>query len=194
MEIRHKTISTPDNQIDGDDWNDKHNVTPMLLGYELVEEKVLPAGTTSCVFDGLNGDVDEEYLIESSNVTTVAPGSADYSLRVLPNGVITEQKLVLSRARQDQIFKWTDTVFSVMISSYNQQFVGRFTAKIFCKTGGYRYVKGESFVISSGYYDNQNFAGYWSNTTNNITNLTVNISGGSFSGTIRLWKRIKEVS
>ncbi len=63
MPINHAKEASIDNKFGITDLNADHKITKML-GYELVEEKILPAGTTSCTFSNLDGDTDEEYLLE----------------------------------------------------------------------------------------------------------------------------------
>jgi len=73
MPIEHEDPATGDPKLGKIAWEKAHKITNML-GYELVEEKSVPAGSTQIVFTGLNGDEDEEYLIEivasSSNNTS----------------------------------------------------------------------------------------------------------------------------
>ena len=65
VRIVHNKTATKPGDLNCSDWNSDHEIAePLeladienlkLLGYTLVEEKILPSGSTSCVFDNLNG-------------------------------------------------------------------------------------------------------------------------------------------
>ena len=195
MEIRHKTISTPDNQVDGDDWNDKHNVTPMLLGYELVEEIIAPAGSTSIIFTGLNGDEDIEYLLEivasSSNNTSNNVAKLLFNADDGDNYNFQEHYQV-----ESNIGYGSNTRITAIESTYNEILTHQKSKlTIYAKSGTIRMCEGKYVRKTPNHLAQSQVTAYWNNTTSIITSITIAAySPFTFSGTFRLWKRIKEVS
>lgn len=191
MEITHKHVCNPDNPVDGDGWNDKHIITPLLYGYELVEEKTISLGTTSVIFTGLNGDVDEEYLLTGDIVLT-----SDFpSLMLVPNNDTGGTYVGTSFYSLNPSATGAATTTHIRVCQSNNSATTyvKFEGKFYPKTGAYRQalfnathaLSGRSLVTING--------GHWANTTDNITSIVLvrTSATGSFSGKIQLWKRIK---
>jgi hypothetical protein len=189
MEIRHKAISTEDHLIDGDEWNDKHSVAPLLYGYELVEEKNLPAGTTTTTFSNLDGNEDEEYLIEYEGVMS---HSTTQFMKLFPNSITNNQF--------GAYFGWgtigglNHNPASVTYIPFAIAHTGQIKMTASCiikaKTGTLRTFNGECLDILASTFENYTFSGVWNETITNLTSLVIAPDVGTFSGTIRLWKRI----
>lgn len=195
MEIRHKTVSTPDNQVDGDSWNDKHNMTPLLHGYEFVEEIVASAGSTSVIFSGLDGDTDEEYLLEF--IGSVATSSGDTILALRPNNDISASYLAIHHGayRGGGHFSEDYSVLTLGSTHYQVTSICKSETFISAKSGMNRFFTSHILRQNPNKFLDSICSGVWLNTADNITSLTINGTiTGSFSGTFRLWKRIKEVS
>ena len=187
MGIQHNHYADPTNKVGCDQWNDEHKIVNML-GYELVEEKILPAGTTTTTFSGLNGNEDGEYLIEAElNIE----GSTDTWLWVTPNGITTNQGY-------DYYMWWNGGGGRNSNENAARMFLVRGTgtfcninAKLKPKTGVPRIMHTDS----ASFKDQSSRTGYiarsyWSDTTTIITSLVINTSGSPFNGKIRLWRRI----
>jgi len=187
--ITHKKVSSEVSPVNCGDWNANHEIKN-LMGYILIEERVLPAGTTSTTFSNLDGDTDEEYLIEF-NVLISNP-SFPYNLYLLPNGLSTNLRSVIgyfystpgtgNKAYTDKVPLAYDN------TSANPLYVrGRCTVENL--PNGYKSFIGESSIDSSAEVNRGIFSSLLSNTTN-LTSITCTGTSGSFSGTIRLWKKI----
>ncbi len=211
FEITHPDILSPTNKLDDKIYAKKHNFSGQLplenlpdaiqsiidqlsgktlLGYELVEEKNLPAGTTTYTFDGLDGDVDEEYLIEFNITSTIT--KQDKVLGILPNGITTN--LVTNIFRNWEGGQGSLSV-NTLLGVINHGEVGNTLyqigeMKLFAKTGKPRL--GYSRVVSLGPSNVMNGMSSfrWKDSVTKITNLVFVHEGGSFSGTVRLWKKI----
>jgi len=195
-EITHEFISSIPDSEEADlikpqaHWNAKHKIKN-LLGYELVKEKDLPAGTTTYTFDDLDGDTDLEYLFEF-DLDIV--GSGFTGIVVRPNNITTQQGGMSSYAYnggvgRDASYTWIPLGW--YFYAENHRMIG--TNKIYAKTGVARVFRVENCVPNngSGHYGLQNIVLWWNDTTTNITSLVVVCrSGGSFSGNIKLWKKI----
>jgi len=187
--ITHKKVSSEVSPVNCGDWNANHDIKN-LMGYILVEERVLPAGTTSTTFSNLDGDTDEEYLIETDIIMARTGVYTNLILRPngdtnsTYNGVVAETLNNVNSAI-NAAFIWIASTGNSQDGSVNGE------CKLYAKSGKIRHVIGE-FVCSRGtYLSNDRLAGNWSNTTDNITSIVLLASdSGSFSGTIRLWKKI----
>lgn len=161
-----------------------------MLGYELVKERILPAGTTSVVFDGLDLKTDEEYLIEF-NVLISNP-SFPYNLYLRPNNSSSNLRSVIgyfySHPESGQK-SYTDKVpLAYGNTPANPLYIkGKCTVEIL--PNNYKSFIGESSIDSSREVNRCMFSSLVSNT-NNLTSLTCTCTSGTFSGTIRLWRRI----
>lgn len=212
FEITHPDILSPTNKLDDKLYAKKHNFSGQLplenlpdglqsivdqlggktlLGYELVEEKNLPAGTTACVFDGLNGDVDEKYLLEIEIVVAVTGGNS--ALRIHVNGI--------SGGYDSEVIRWIGTNAEInnfknsMAITWHglngQTLIQKGRVEIFAKTGTERFYLGDIVSKSPTETVRGLCGGSWNETITNINSLNISHAFGSFSGTIRLWKKIQ---
>lgn len=211
FEITHPDILSPTNKLDDKIYAKKHNFSgqlplenlpdglqsiidqlggKILLGYELVEEKNLPAGTTTCTFDGLDGDVDEEYLIEFNVTSTIT--IKDKVFGILPNGITTNLFTNIFR-------NWDSGTGRVSVNTLlgviNHGEVGETLyqigeMKLFAKTGKPRLGYSRVVSLSPSTTMNGISSFRWKDSETKITNLVFLHEGGSFSGTVRLWKKI----
>ncbi len=188
MPINHPEI--PEGElIDGDDYASSHVITNML-GYELVEEKDLPAGTTTCVFTGLDGDVDEEYLLEGQ-ITTASALNPEISMRI--NDDSGNNYIRTGFYQDDAEFHGEHTTtssFRLSIVPTTSITHHVFTAKVLAKTGFMRCIDLKSVGDNTSTTKRMTInLGKWTNTVDNIISITC-LCSTTFSGKIRLWKKI----
>lgn len=186
--ITHKKIASEVSPVTCGDFNANHDIVN-LSGYILVEEKNLDAGTTTCTFSGLDGDVDEEYLLET-NVNMVRTGA--YTNLVLQ---FNNQATTYNSSSRESLNGTTSTInvaFLYIASTGNSlNGISKGRATLFVKSGTVRQILTTFISSRIGYVANVVGAGDWANTSDNITSITLLASdSGSFSGKIRLWKRI----
>jgi len=189
MPINHAKEASVDNKFGIADLNADHKITNML-GYELVEEKDLPAGTTTCTFSNLDGDSDVEYLLEG-DISIIANG-ADRLIYLYPNNVSSGFSGSRHHIYQSGSIGYESlSTFYVVANGWNSDSNNHFDCKILAKTGVMRLFKSETIDAIPNHNGGQTINCVWSDTITNITSLVLLItSGGSFSGKIRLWKRI----
>jgi len=189
MGIQHNHYADPTNKVGCDQWNDEHKIVNML-GYELVEEKILPAGTTSCVFDGLNGDVDEEYLIEYEIVTNPTNSISYTSVYINATSGLTIKAtghIVHSSAGGHGIDNLAKATLGRNSWTHSHIFKGE--CKIQKLNSNYATIIGTAVCIANDYWSRWDY----SSTTalsSSINSLIIIPDNGSFSGKIRLWKKI----
>lgn len=200
MRIIHPKHITNPGDLDCSDYNSDHLVVEgiqledlnevKLLGYTLVEEKKDLSGVDSVTFSGLNGDIDEEYLIET-DITINSPGVAAFLL-LLPNGVSSDQKTNSLLIYNGNLTR--ETTSNLVLSRTDWAESGHVQSKstFFAKTGFVRVLTGKSLFVPSSTVDlsSRHDSGRWTNSTTLITSLVINTSPGTLSGTIRLWKKI----
>lgn len=212
FEITHPDILSPTNKLDDKIYAKKHNFSGQLplenlpdaiqsiidqlsgktlLGYELVEEKNLPAGTTTCTFDGLDGDVDEEYLIEFNVTCTIA--IQDKSIGIFPNGVTTNlMSSIIRNWESGQDRRSINTSLCLIYHGLvGDTLYQNGEMKLFAKTGRPRLGYGRMASSAATGVMNATSSCRWNDSETKITNLVFRHEGGSFSGTIRLWKKIR---
>lgn len=170
-------------------WNAKHKPYK-LLGYELVEEKNLPAGTTTCTFSGLDGDIDDEYLFEF-DLSII--GSGYTGIALLPNNISTNQSGFWAyhyngNSGQDASFNWIP--FGYYFYAENHDTVG--SVIIRAKTGlKRRFIIKNYIPVNNGHFGMVDGVFIWNELVTKITSFVLACkTGGSFSGVIRLWKRL----
>jgi hypothetical protein len=187
--ITHKKVSSEVSPVNCGDWNANHDIKN-LMGYILVEERGLPAGTTTTTFSNLDGDTDEEYLLEY--IVTINCTDTDGVIFVRPNNLNSGYNCMGERwwdTTGDPV-KWT-TYFAFSRHGLTGQTLyqsGKCILQV--KSGMVRFFKGRSICNGPTETLMTLSGGILANTTDNITNLVVGFDKGSFSGTIRLWKRI----
>jgi len=187
MPVQHNHYADPTNKVGCDQWNEEHKIVNML-GYELVEEKILPAGTTSCVFDGLNGDVDEEYLIVCD---ILIAGTSDRTMFVIPDTGVGSEFVGYSHAAGGQVS--VNGVGFPLVPPSGGRMYQYVELRIFAKSGKFRHSYGfrNGWATDGSWLMGEQIHGLWKNSTSLIGALTVGISiGGSFSGLIKLYKKI----
>jgi len=187
--ITHKKVSSEVSPVNCGDWNANHDIKN-LMGYILVEEKNLPAGTTTCTFDGLDGDVDEEYIIEGQ-ITTANALNPEISMRI--NNDSGNNYIRTGFYQDDAQFNGehiTTSSFRLSIVPTTSITHQVFTAKILARTGFMRCIDLKSVGDNTSTTKRMSInLGKWTNTVDNITSITC-LCSTTFSGTIRLWKRI----
>lgn len=170
-------------------WNAPHKPVK-LLGYELVEEKNCEPGTTSYTFTGLNGNIDKEYLIETDLL--ISSGGVSRKISLLINGSssnFAETTHVASDSaasfENNSIIMLGRSGFNLDCYTWNEHTIKAVSGSIRRINGDYHFV---STNLSKRYVSKG--TGYWNDTSSNITSIGCEIDGGSFSGNIRLWKKL----
>jgi len=163
-----------------------------------VEKKTISSGSpvTSSTFSNLDGNSAEDYILKyrlykngTGDVTFLIRFNADsdyhYSSRVKTyidnGGSLIEDPASLSQ----QILRIGQTKWSAV-----NWLKGK--VEIAAKSGAPRFVEGRSqFYASLSQSGNDIFSGFWDNSADNITSMTIlNTGGNSFYGTIELLKLV----
>lgn len=189
MTIKHLKEPTETDKVGKEDWESDHKITN-LYGWELVEEKTLSAGTTTCTFSGLNGDVDGEYLLEYDILIS---GGGDYPVHLRFNS--DDGANYWSTVLQYYASTGSITNFAYLRSGapgWNE--ISRVHSKIYIHptTGIKRRIRGE-FEMLPASTDNMAWNqvwGYWKNTVDNITQIRLIPITATISGVARLYKKI----
>jgi hypothetical protein len=191
LPINHEDPATGNPKLGKVAWEKAHKITNML-GYELVEEKNLPAGTTTCTFDGLDGDVDKEYLIEGRGSLALATTSGDSVMSMYPNNDTGANYLgaQLFGSSTPACSGSDITTMRLCRTILSTNSTVMFSQELYAITGIPRTSIGKSFAYNSAGRLIINFGCAWTNINDNITSLTISIANGSYSGILRLWKRI----
>jgi len=166
-------------------------VIPELAGKTVKMQVLIQSqtvtNTPSVIFSNLNGDEDEEYVIEAKLI-----GNSCTKLTLVPNPItiggrsfyIRDVYGGVSGGAVDELrlayLEWTATGTYINI-----------TASLVAKTGRWRYFKTKSFweYLAQGNAVSHSADVYIKDTTTNITSLTIN-GNGNFSGTIKLYKMV----
>jgi hypothetical protein len=189
MAIKHEKVASIENKVRRADWNDEHKITNML-GYELVEEKDITQGVGSVTFSDLDGDVDEEYMIEG-DLAIVCGGGVDTHICVQPNSDTGNNYYTQSNgAYNTTAYLQAQSNMELGMTFWAESGRIRFKGNLYTESGRFRDLDSFFSGKSQSYqFKGWNYA-YWVDTTNNITSLDILANSGSFTGTIRLWKRI----
>lgn len=170
-------------------WNAKHKPYK-LLGYELVEEKSVPAGSTQIVFTSLNGDEDEEYLLEGFIVLT----SNASSLCLYPNSDTAANYVGVVFYGLNPSSTGASNTNTLRLGQINNTVITqlRFTASFYPKSGFLRQFESHCSHALAGRSLITHNAGHWTNIVDTVNSLLIKLDGasGSFQGKIRLWKKI----
>lgn len=194
MPIRHDLVAGKGPLVDDVAWNDNHLIDGISEGSKirlpvLIEEKTIPAGTTSVTFSGLDGDSDLEYFLEFD---VYIPDTADKILSLKPNNLATNQKSARFGNWSGTVSQNNYTYWWLTGNGWSKAGWAKGFVYIKAKTGGRRYYHGKDTWHNSDFSNwlIQEIGGWWSNTSDNITNLVVASDSGSFSGTIKLYKMV----
>lgn len=201
MEIKHdfisqKTDGTDSTQVQPSNWNANHVFDEIPSGSKiripvLIESKTLAAGTTTTTFSNLNGDVDGEYLLRGVNIIFASSGSSEYSLMAQFNGDTTASNYVSKRKYFGAAEGIQTLAFFLLVNNIGGTgSTGFFEAQIFPKTGVQRIGFSKGVGYSPGDQYSVLASCKWTNTTDNITAMTIATNGSSFSGTLNLYKMI----
>jgi hypothetical protein len=149
--------------------------TQNLDNYDLVDEVVFENRSTDIVFDNLNGDVDEEYLIEWNNNDSLA-----FRINGDVSNVYTAQGLTQNGGVLSAI-NGTATATSFLSSNGS--------VRLFATSGKDRlFVSSASSPTTENGYDQAEGATWYTNTLDNVTSITAtNLS--SETGKVSLYKR-----
>lgn len=195
MPIKHNMVAGEGPLVDDVAWNDGHIIDGISEGSKirlpvLIEEKTIPAGTTSVTFSNLNGDVDGEYLIEG-NVILVPTGS-DNVINLQPNGDTGANYVGVCIAGLSTTTLGSSSTSALRLVQSNNVATsyGKFSARIYPVTGILRKFESIGSSQLSGRALSHVSSGHWTNTASNITSLVCIVSNGSFSGTIKLYKMV----
>jgi len=190
MGIQHNHYADPTNKVGCDQWNDEHKIVNML-GYELIEEKVLTPGSGEVTWNGLLGNEDEEYYLEVLNVVGTGTGE---SVTIYFN-----EDLTVANYYHLKMLYNTDSAgrdagtngFNVAAGAWNTPGISNSKWQIRAKTGIFRVITGDflSYIPSTGKAHAWVANYVWKNSTDEITKIRATYTNVA-SGTIRLWRRI----
>jgi len=167
-----------------------------VVGWQLIEEKEAPTGSTELVFTGLNGDEDKQYMLIGDGYMTL--DGVDRHIYLAPNGVETGQhNMELNtwwngvEEGVDPSRNYPDSRISLARNGWGLDGDYFFRALIHAKTGLRRHI----ISFTHFWRTDREFAGtrfsIWDDIVTNITSLAIRISGGSFSGKFRLFKMVE---
>lgn len=187
--ITHKKVASEVNPVNCGDWNNNHDIVN-LSGYVLVEEKILPAGSTILTFSGLDGDTDEEYLIEYD----LNSGDGKSQLLYPNNDTGANYAGMVSYGWRGGVGAGNLTVPQIDFFENQATTSCKGICIVNTKSGKYRLINC-NYVIYGPYSSlpvEQHRIIQWKNTIDNITSIVIahQDADHGFSGTIRLWKRI----
>lgn len=197
IEINHLFESNvPDgednNLVQPSDWNANHVLSGggLFRVPQLIEEKTLPAGTTSVTFSGLNGDSDREYLLDMDIIIT---GGGDYPVHLRFNsddGSNYGSKILQYYASTGSITNFD--YLRVASTGWNEASRVKSLISILATTGIKRRIKG-NFTMVPASTDNMAWNevwGYWKDTGGNITQIRLIPVTATISGVVRLYKMV----
>lgn len=194
MPIKHNLVAGEGPLVDDVAWNDGHIIDGISEGSKirlpvLIEEKTIPAGTTSVTFSGLDGDSDLEYFIQYE---LYIPDTADKIMSLKPNNVATNQKSARFGNWTGSVGQNNYTYLWFTGNGWNKAGYCKGYYYLKAKTGTYRWYHGKDTWTASDFSNwvLQEVSGWWSDTSSNITSLVVAIDSGSFSGTMKLYKMV----
>jgi hypothetical protein len=157
---------------------------------QLIEEKNITETITSTTFEGLNGDLDEEYLLESD--IYMNPASGEHDIVVNINGNSDNQGYIRSWwGSSGGGSSGSGLAFGNDIGGGGGHIKSKITLN--AKTGIKRKFFAETQQdADTGSIFNVGYLGRWNDTTTNITSLTIqHVAGGNgFIGKIRLYKMV----
>lgn len=192
LNIDHSFIAGEGTLVDDGDWNAHHLISGggTLRVPQLIEEKVVSAGSTSVTFSNLNGDADGEYLLEYDIIIT---GGGDYPVHLRFNS--DDGANYSSNVLQYYASTGSITNFAHLRSGatgWNE--VSRVHSKIYIypQTGIKRRIKGEYEIVPAT-TDNMAWDkvwGYWKNTADNITQIRLIPVTATISGVVRLYRMV----
>ena len=157
----------------------------------LVEDSGALTSSTTYTFEDLDGDTDEEYLLEfalkvtgSNPVVTVQPNGITSPFADADGAVSDQNNRYGQNSHQDSGFVVADYIWGLT----NPYIDAKMNIK--SKSGVWRRSRcdyqagdtGELFVAGS--------AGIWKDDATNITSLVVELSTGTFAGHIKLYKMV----
>lgn len=189
--IGHNHYATPTDKVGCDQWNEGHKVVN-LLGYELIEEKVLTTGNGEVTWNGLLGNEDEEYYLEVLNI--VGSGTGE-SVFIYFNEDLTQANyyhLYMTYNTDGAGRDANSTGFSVAAGGWSTPGISNSNWQIRAKAGIFRIATGNffSYLPSTGKAHAWAANYVWKNSTDEITKMRA-VYVNVVSGTIRLWKKIK---
>ena len=178
MPVQHKDTCVPSsNPLQCAYYNKDHKIVNML-GYELIEEKEVLAGSTQAVFTGLNGDEDEEYFIEI--VLTQLMAADEQFLFAKPNSASSGLYGSFHRGGSSHDIRQGSSWYLSYLGLSGATVYHNIQMYLSSKSGKLRFGRGTSQSVTSELNSviNGSFSVLWTNLVDNITSLTVYVPGG----------------
>ena len=203
IEITHPEKPTEADKIDDNDYMLPHKITGVLPNFSsfpgqkillpiLIEKKTVPAETTEVTFSDLDGDTDKLYYI-TGDVLLDYPTS-DIIMSLQPNSDDTRnhyQGVLLSWGTNQNPTKANLPSFEKgfrLSQTKSRDTTTFFNAYLYSKTGQNRRFTSSACSYTSVEVIVHINANQWLNTDDNITELKILVTGGHFSGEIKLYK------
>lgn len=194
VQIKHPEKPTVESKIDDEKYMLAHVIDGMSGTYrmlKLIEEKTLPTGSTNFIFENLDGDVDESYVLDLRINFEVDTGT---KLLMYPNTTITTDQ-------RCNVLNWTNafwpnktTELVICYAMDNKKTYIRVYMELDAKTGIERIylIRGWANMFSNAQYGTVIGGGIWYDTTTNITSLKFALTGtGTMIGTAKLYKQVE---
>jgi len=167
----------------------------VVVGWEFIEEKIIPAGTTETIFTGLDGDTDEFYMLIGDLLLN--GGGTDITVYVAPNGIETGQQNLgaqlynnLGTVGEYYLVNWKTSCLPLAVNGWTENGWCSFLAILHAKANKKRYSNTHLVWRSdvANRISTVDWNWIWDDQTTKITSLVVRTSGGSFEGTLRLYR------
>lgn len=190
MPVQHKDTCVPSsNPLQCAYYNKDHKIVNML-GYELIEERPVPAGSSEVVFTGLNGNEDDEYYIE-----TELQQSAGGDIYLQPNADVSNglvnARFIYDFSGAPQNGSWSSTHLVLSTCGWSEPGYTNVKAFFKAKSSTFRVYNSECHNKTTNHYQNCIISGHYNSLSSNITSLVIKpISGVTISGVVRLYRRI----
>lgn len=178
MAVRHRKIVGETIKGSCADWNDLHN----MATFELIEEK------TTCTFS----DLDEEYYIEGE--ITLTPNGASAFVYIKPNGASSGYSGNRYGSYSGVTAVETSDVTSGLLLTLNpviEVCESFFTSRLICSPNKHKKIMGRD-TISGNTHSGGSIYNVSLKNTDNFNSLIVDCVNGSYSGKIRLYKKIPQ--
>lgn len=192
MQITHTKIPTEEDKVTLEDWIADHNIEGggTFKLPQLIEEKTLSAGTTTVTFSNLDGDNDKEYYIIGD--VFIVSGGGDRIITIKPNNITTNQAGIrVYHFNYPALDRTSISTLQFAMNGWGADSYCHSEAKLIAETGKPRLYSNHTIDgIVGSYKGGQMIKAEWNENSTNITSLVFAIDGGSFSGTIKLYKMV----
>ena len=202
LEITHPEKPTEQDKIDDNDYMLPHTINGVLPDFTglsglyiripvLVEEKTISSPSSSVTFENLNGDNDKKYLL-ITDITLTRQSQAYSNLILKPNNDSSNGKsYTVGGVSGSNPNKIEANYIIIGFTDNSQTGIVNSIFNIYPITGKNRTALGKILSQRGTYISSYISSSYYSVTNTNITSFVIaSTDGGTFTGTIKLYKFI----